>query len=229
MALLGIIFLAGVMHGLGPDHLAAITAFGAAGGQSFRRISFFSLRFAAGHAAVIGAAGLAGFVGHGFLPVRWERAFDLFAGGLLVLTGVALLVGLATGRLALHSHEHEHAHGHHRHFHMHWLVARNHQHAHGTLALGLGALFALGGARTLLVVVPIVVSETALVSLLRVGAFTLGIALAMAAYGLLAGRAFARLASGQGSNLVLARLASVAIALFSIVAGLLTIFSRLGV
>ena len=56
------IFVAGVLHGLGPDHLAGITAFGTSGGRDARRVVFFSTRFAAGHAVVIAAFGLAGCV-----------------------------------------------------------------------------------------------------------------------------------------------------------------------
>src|SRR5256886_10741048 len=108
MLLLTMIFVAGVLHGLGPDHLAAITAFGAITGHSFRRLAFFSVRFALGHAVVIcGAALLAHFV-RVTLPLTWERGFDLAAAALLLITGFALALGLITGRLSVHAHPHHH-------------------------------------------------------------------------------------------------------------------------
>src|SRR5687767_7522016 len=48
MALLTI-FAAGVLHGLGPDHLAAISGFGAATGAGATRLALFAIRFALGH------------------------------------------------------------------------------------------------------------------------------------------------------------------------------------
>src|SRR5437763_517893 len=52
MALLIVIFFFGVLHGLGPDHLAAITVFGSRGGRQLHRLTFFSLRFALGQSAL---------------------------------------------------------------------------------------------------------------------------------------------------------------------------------
>jgi hypothetical protein len=223
MGLLATVFLAGVLHGLGPDHLAAITAIGSAG-RNFRRVTFFSVRFAAGHAAVIAMAGVLGYFGRLSLPPNWERGFELLAGALLVLSGVVLMAGLLTKKLSFHSHLHEHGSGEHRHFHMHWLASEGHRHAHGSLALALGALFALGGARMLLALAPIMLAQTVGASLLRVGAFTIGMVLAMTAYGALAGHALSRPRIQQ--SLAGARLACFGVALFSIAAGLMTLAPR---
>lgn len=229
MLLLGMIFVAGVLHGLGPDHLAAITAFGAVAGRSFRRVTFFSLRFAAGHAVVIALAALTAHFSRLALPASWERGFDLGAAGLLILTGIGLLIGLLTGHLAIHTHEHHHHHGEHRHLHAHLGGKDAHQHRHGKLAFTLGGLFALGGARSLLVIVPAAMAATLLQSVLRIGVFALGILLAMSAYGLLAGRLLeqtTRLASSR-RQLLFVRLATCGISLFCIVAGWLTLSERL--
>jgi len=191
--LLALIFLAGILHGLGPDHLAAITALNAASGSDSRRLLFFSTRFALGHAAVLAVAGLSTHYLRVSLPAGWEHGFELATGWLLIVSGGALLLGLASGRLTIHSHPHEHPGGAHRHFHAHLLGAREHRHAHGKLAALLGGLFALGGARSLLAVVPAALAGTALISFLRVGIFTAGIVAGMLAYGLVAGRVFNRL------------------------------------
>lgn len=217
--LLALIFLAGVLHGLGPDHLAAITALSSVGGGA-RRLVFFSLRFALGHTAVIAAAGLTAHFGRDLLPAAWGARLDEIAGALLVLTGVALLAALLLGKVSLHSHAHKHDGSEHRHFHLHFFARASHRHGHGRLATAFGALFALGGARGLLAVVPIATSETLAVSALRIAAFTVGIAAAMVAYGLLAAPA---LKWTESRPHIGGRLAAALTSLFCIVAGALTL------
>jgi nickel/cobalt transporter (NicO) family protein len=230
MLLLTMIFLAGVLHGLGPDHLAAITGFGAIAGGSFRRMAFFSVRFAAGHAVVICAAALLARFGRMALPVSWERGFDLLAAALLIVTGLALVVGLMTGRLSIHAHEHHHGAGEHRHFHAHFGNRAEHRHKHGRLAFLLGGLFAMGGARSLLLIVPVALAETFAESMVRVVVFTLGIIVAMSAYGFVAG-GFLTCAHQEGGNphrqQLIFRLTTASVALFCVVAGLITLAERL--
>jgi ABC-type nickel/cobalt efflux system permease component RcnA len=227
MLLLSMIFFAGVLHGLGPDHLAAITAFGAVAGRSFRRITFFSIRFAAGHAVVLAAAALVAHFGRTALPLSWERRFDLAAAGLLLLTGIVLLVALAMGKVSIHAHAHEHPGGVHEHFHAHFHGKEEHGHRHGKLAFALGGLFALGGARSLLVIVPVAVAGTAFVSFLRIATFTIGIAASMVAYGLAASSVLGKTSEAIGNQRLFFRLSTAAVALFCIIAGLITLGERL--
>src|SRR5574341_324057 len=124
--LLAIIFLAGVLHGLGPDHLAALTALNAASGAGARRLLFFSTRFALGHAALLAVAGLATHSFRVSMPAGWEHGFEQATAWLLIVSGAAMLLALASGRLTLHSHSHEHPGGAHRHFHAHLVGARDH-------------------------------------------------------------------------------------------------------
>jgi hypothetical protein len=227
MLVLAMIFFAGVLHGLGPDHLAAITAFGAVAGRNFRRITFFSVRFAGGHALVMAAAALAAHFGRTALPLSWERRFDLTAAGVLLLTGVVLLLALATGKISIHAHEHAHAGGRHEHLHAHFHHQAEHGHRHGKLAFALGGLFALGGARSLLVIVPVALAATATVSLLRITAFTVGIAASMMAYGLAAGSLLGKTSESVNNQRLFFRWSTAAVALFCIVAGLITLGQRL--
>jgi hypothetical protein len=222
MILLAAIFMAGVLHGLGPDHLAAITAFGTAGGRDAKRVVFFSTRFALGHALVIAAAGLLGKFGRLLLPALWERRFEIGSGWLLVFTGLLLIAGLMTGRISLHAHPHQHAPGPHRHFHLHWFGSQRHQHGHGTAAAALGALFALGGVRGLLAVVPIALAQTLTVSLLRIGAFVVGIVASMVCYGLFTQHMLGRAHSPRWLHAT-----SYCAALFCVVAGVLVIQGRI--
>ena len=217
--LLALIFLAGMVHGLGPDHLAAITALNAASGSDSRRLLFFSTRFALGHAAVLALAGLATYYFRVSLPAGWEHGFELATGWLLIASGAALLLGMASGRLTVHSHAHEHAGGAHRHVHAHLFAAREHRHAHGKLAATLGGLFALSGTRSLLAVVPAALAQTAMVSFFRVGVFSLGIVAGMLAYGFLAGRTFRRL-ERAGGGLAPARAAFALSGAFCLAAGI---------
>jgi len=228
--LLAMVFVAGLLHGLGPDHLAAITAVGVVAGQGFRRIAFLSVRFAAGHAVVIGVAALLAHFGRMAMPVSWERGFDLAAGGLLILTGVAMIVGLITGHLSVHSHLHHHSAAGHRHVHAHFGSRATHQHRHGSLAFVLGGLFALGGARSLLLIVPVALAQTFAVSLLRIAAFTLGIVVSMAGYGLVAGSMLRRANEGAPNprrQQFIFRLTTAGVALFCLVTGVITLAGRL--
>ncbi len=229
MLLLAMIFLAGVLHGLGPDHLAAITAFGAIAGGSFRRVAFFSVRFAAGHAAVICAAALLAHFGRMALPASWERGFDLLAAAVLIATGLALAAGLITGRVSVHAHEHHHGAGEHRHFHTHFGSRAEHRHKHGRLAFLLGGLFAMGGARSLLLIVPVALAQTFAASMGRIGAFTLGIVVSMSAYGFVAGGFLSNANRGRGDShrqQLIFRLTTVSVALFCVIAGLITLAGR---
>ena len=223
---LWILFSLGVLHGIGPDHLAAITAFGAAAGRDFRKVVFFAIRFAMGHALVLGAAGIFAKFGSMMLPQRWEDGFDIATGALLGLTGLIVLAGLLTGRIKIHTHHHHHDHSVHHHFHLHLFNARNHEpeqhpHLHGSTALGLGALFAMGGARSLLLVAPIALAHTIAESLLRVAVFCTGIIFSMVVYGWLTQVALTRLERfADGSHNRRIMLASAyTVALFCIVAG----------
>lgn len=229
MWMLVLIFLAGVLHGLGPDHLAAITAFGAIAGGSFRRVTFFSIRFAAGHAVVIAVAAIAAHFGRVAMPVSWERGFDIGAGILLVVTGIGLLIGLITGHLAIHAHEHHHHGGDHKHFHAHMGSQATHGHKHGRLAWLLGGLFAMGGARSLLLIVPVAIAQTFTLSMVRVAAFTLGIVVSMCAYGLVAGGFLSRASekvNPQRQRLMF-RLTTAGISVFCVIAGMMTLAERL--
>lgn len=241
MFLLLAIFAAGLLHGIGPDHLAAITAFGVAVEHDFRRVVWFAVRFAGAHALVIAVAGIAGYFGRMLLPVRWENAFELGAGGLLVLVGLAALIGLVSGKIKVHEHLHLHHHHPHKHLHVHVVPEEakqwNHEHAHqgtdhvhGGVAATLGVLFALGGTRSLIAVVPIAVAPTFVQTLLRISAFIVGIILSMVAYAFVTQHVFGRLADRAnkvGYAPVFLKASSYLLAGFCIVAGMMTITDRL--
>jgi len=229
MLLLIVIFFVGVLHGLGPDHLAAITVFGSRGSPSPSRLTFFAFRFALGHAVVIAVAGLLAKFGKSLMPPIMEARFDVAGGVLLVATGIVLVVGIALGKIRLHAHQHHHPAGEHKHLHLHLGELRRHDHAHGRVAVLLGAFFALGGFRALLTVAPIALAPALVQSVLRIAVFTLGIIVAMVAYGLASGSAFQQLESKKGTlGILWAQCSGYAVGVFSIIAGLLTLHEHLG-
>ncbi|HYE23886.1 MAG TPA: hypothetical protein VEG32_01680 [Clostridia bacterium] len=223
---LWVLFSLGLLHGVGPDHLAAITAYGAAAGRDFRRVIYFAVRFAIGHAAVLAIAGILAKVSTELLPERVTGFFEVSAGAFLMLTGVVALLGLLTGKIKVHSHHHHHDNSVHHHFHLHLFKAREHKpsqhpHMHGAGALALGAFFAIGGARSVLTIAPIAFAETFAQSLLRVGVFCLGIVAAMVLYGWLTQVALTsleRFADGSHNRRIMLASAYV-VAVFCIVAG----------
>lgn len=226
MMWLVILFSMGLLHGIGPDHLAAITAFGAAAGNEFRRVVFFAIRFSLGHAVVLMGAALLGKVATMFLPQHWEHMFEIGGGVLLLGAGLLLLAGLISGKIRVHTHHHAHTGSLHHHFHLHLFpakahVATQHEHPHGGAALGLGALFAMGGARSLLTVAPIALAPTVSASLLRVGIFCVGIVAAMVVYAWIVQRALVSLskfADGRQNGRIML-MSGYVLAGFCIVAG----------
>lgn len=224
--MLALIFAAGILHGLGADHLVAITAVAAAGG-GFQHITAFAARFAFGHALVIVLAGTVAFFGKRFLPPLWEKNFELVAGASLVLGGVVLLVGLLTKRISLHSHHHQHEGVPHTHLHFHFTRAQSHRHMHGVFTVLLGAMFALGGARTMLVATPIVLARDGFEFVLRIAAFTAGIVISMTLFGALARILLDRGSKFLGDPLARMRRLSFLTACLCIAAGFWIIASRI--
>jgi hypothetical protein len=160
-----------------------------------------------------------------FLPAHIERMFEVGAGGLLVIFGILLLIALLSGVIRVHTHEHVHDHSVHGHFHFHWSGLEKHEHLHGNMApVVLGGLFALGGARSLIIALPVALAPTLLESLIRVMAFAAGIVFSMVAYAYLTQRGLQLLTNRAGhySHRILLGSAYV-IALFCVVAGVLTI------
>jgi hypothetical protein len=129
-------FLQGLLHGLGPDHCAAVATLGTTS-RGRRGALLTALRFAIGHALVLGA--LASFcllLGFG-ISESFERWSEMLGGAVLI--GVALTALFFPGAL---SHGHPHLPGHDEH------------HTHARVSTAAGALMAVSGARSLLLALP---------------------------------------------------------------------------
>lgn len=198
MFILLALFAAGVLHGLGPDHLAAIAALvgrGAEARPSRRQLAGVGLRFGLGHVATLMLlAGAAWALGRN-LPEHWQRGLEQAGGIVLVFLGGWVLAELFRCGVSVHSHAHTHRHGviehEHEHPHLHFGSREHGAHAHPHLAWLVGGLTGFSGARSLLAALPVVVagspdSGSAGTALARALAFGAGIVVSMAAAGWLA-------------------------------------------
>jgi hypothetical protein len=190
---------------------------------------------------IIVIAGVLGHFGRDLLSPNLQKIFDVGAGALLVLTGLAAVIGLLTGKIKVHQHSHTHHHHPHKHLHVHlipeeakaWQHEQAHQgseHVHGGMAVTLGMLFALGGTRSLLMVVPMAIASTLTMTMIRVSVLVLGIIISMVAYAFITQHAFealARKANAVGHAPAFLKASSYVLAGFCIVAGMLTINEHL--
>jgi len=186
--------LFGVLHGLGPDHCAALASL-IAHDPDRRASTRASFQFGLGHAAALGIFGLAAGASGLLIPESWERAAEVFAGILLLVVGVLALTR-RDAQLVVHSHEHGHPHAHDAHPHAHWHMhlgggalfrqhEARHPHAHPHLAAIIGGAFGLSGVRALTLALPplILAAHSVASALVFVAAFGFGVTVAMVAFG----------------------------------------------
>lgn len=186
MVLLASALVLGFLHGLGPDHLMAIAALSMDSGHAPSRRSRaigVAIRFAFGHALLLGlGAGLIVLIGWS-IPANVERGGEMLGGALLIVMGVVTLQHLRT---------HQPHAGPHGHSHVPTLV---------------GAAFAVSSLRALALLTPFGADlGTAPLPLLLalIGVFAAGILVSMVLFGvLLAGvlsmRALARVGHAAGA------------------------------
>jgi hypothetical protein len=217
----------GFLHGLGADHLMAVAALsiGAAGETAAvqrSRALGVAVRFAFGHAVLLGlGAGALLLVGWS-LPLMFERAGEVLGGTLLIGLGVVGIVVVRGGRIYGHSHRHRNEAV--AHWHLH--VGRPERHplasAHSHLPTIVGAAFALSSLRALTTLAPFGdrVSVAPLWSIfVMIGFFGVGILLSMSLFGVAFARALSAAVAarlGQAAALVMA-VTSVALGVFWIV------------
>jgi nickel/cobalt transporter (NicO) family protein len=191
-------FALGFLHGLGGDHLVAIATLSMDGGDASAaarraRALGVALRFAIGHALLLGCgAGLIVLVGWS-IPPHVERGGEMLGGALLVVMGLVTLQHLErpTSRAALGRPRHAHAH----------------PHAHSHLPAMVGAAFAISSLRAVVMLTPFgqsAGSQPLPMLLALIGVFATGILASMSLFGVaLAGvlstRALQRVGHGAGA------------------------------
>jgi nickel/cobalt transporter (NicO) family protein len=157
----------GLLHGLGPDHCAAIATLGASGDR--RKSLRVALSFAWGHTLVLGLlAGACLALGVG-LSEAFERWAERLGGFVLVALAISAL--LFPGTLQ-HGHPNLPPHG--------------HDHGHARLGGVAGALMAVSGVRALALALPplLVGGALHLAGWVYLPAFGAGVFLSMAGVGL---------------------------------------------
>ncbi len=199
----------GLLHAVGPDHCAAMATLGTLGGGRRRAAIATALRFALGHAAMLGGiAALCLLAGVG-LSETFERWAEVFGGTVLVALAVTALLFPNS-----FSHGHPHLPGHAR---------EPHQHVH-TVSTAAGALMAISGVRSLLLALPplLMGGSMSLAAWTYLPGFALGILVGMGAVGLVFAVGISRL------NHRLTAWVQRAVAVGSGALGLFWIGSRLG-
>ena len=180
----------GFLHGLGADHLMAITVLsaGESGVDGSGRVSFgVAARFAFGHALLLfGGAVFVLMLGWN-IPLAFEQVSEVFAGGLLVLLGIVGLWAMQTGRLYGHSHSNGQL------VRPAWQLHFGRQSHHSTekrqalLPTVLGAVFAVSGLRSLTLLAPFenvsTFNYSLLILVLLILVFAVGIMLSMCLFG----------------------------------------------
>jgi hypothetical protein len=185
----------GFLHGLGADHLMAIAALtvngrSATGRQA--RVLPTAVRFAAGHAMLLGVGATVAVAFGWVLPAAIESGAEALGGGLLVLLGVAGLWSLWSGRAYGHMHRIGDAGPR---WHLH--VGRRDHHPAGEASQVptlMGAVFAVSSLRMLMLLTPFEadLGGLALPALLAlITLFGVGILISMSLFGVVLARVLA--------------------------------------
>ncbi|HZI08014.1 MAG TPA: hypothetical protein VEZ71_28600 [Archangium sp.] len=199
----------GLLHAVGPDHCAAMATLGTLGPSRRRATFIVALRFAIGHAAVLGGVATFCLLAGVGLSETFERWAEIFGGAVLVALAVTAFL---FPNVLRHGHPHLPGHTHEPHSHM-----------HDQVSTAAGALMAVSGVRSLLLALPPLLVGGSMQSSgwTYLPGFAFGILVGMGAVGLL----FAEGLSRVGTTLAerLQRLVAGA----SAVLGVFWIFSRL--
>ena len=198
--------------------IAALSLAPAPGGPAVQRARAFGIavRFAIGHAVLLGAGAAALIVLGWSLPLAVEKGGEMLGGTLLILLGGLGIWGAFSGRLYGHTHVHSGEPA--AHWHLHF--GRRTRHpvpaAHSHVPTIVGAAFAISSLRALTLLAPFGGTTGASVSSLLglVAMFSVGILLSMSLFGV----AFARLMSAP-AILRLGRASAVAMAFASMALG----------
>ncbi|HEX5725570.1 MAG TPA: hypothetical protein VFX98_08900 [Longimicrobiaceae bacterium] len=163
--------IAGFVHALEADHMAAVTAFVSRRPRPLEAVGF-GVRWGLGHSAAVLAVGLTLIVLDVRVPETVARGLEFGVGTLLLGLGVWLLWSVL----------HERAHR----------LAGGPVHAHGRGSLWVGVAHGLAGTAPLLVALPVAMTRSPWAAGGYLLLFGVGTTLAMALYALAAGLVFHR-------------------------------------
>lgn len=184
-----------------------------------------AVRFAIGHALLLGAGAALLILLGWSLPMAVERGGEMLGGGLLIVLGVVALWGLASGRVYGHSHLHSGEPAAHWHLHVGSPDRHPAPASHSHLPTLIGAAFAISSLRALTLLAPFgrgIDGASLPLLLVLVGVFAVGILISMSLFGV----AFARVLSVASAHR-LGRVSAVLTAVASMGLGGYWIFTAL--
>lgn len=182
-------FILGTLHAFDADHLTAVTAFSGKA-PSARRAALYGVLWGLGHTAMLFLFGVVAIAFRFVIPPMIETASEAIVGALLVGIGIWVLRGVLRSR-RIHIHRHEHDGVEHVHFHSHQ-AASDHRHGHSMFLVG--AAHGLAGTASVLVLIPITLSQSIMTAGSYLLVFGIGTMTAMGVFAYLLG-SVARLAA----------------------------------
>jgi nickel/cobalt exporter len=184
-ALISIGFSLGLVHALDADHVMAVSALSNSRPGFLKTISFCA-HWALGHGGVLMASGLLLF-GLGIsIPESLSHIAEIFVGVFLIAIGLACFWRFRRERISLVEHQHGEV------VHRHWQIegdtahsgkTSNHRYRGHTPVL-VGVMHGLAGSAPALALIPMVAHGELLMAMLYLVLFSVGVMLAMLAFGL---------------------------------------------
>ena len=191
----------GLVHGLGPDHCAAIATLGTStdehGNPKAARLRtlWIAVRFAIGHALMLGMVALICVAAGVGLSEAFEKWAEVAGGAVLIALAISALFFPSVLR---HGHPHLPGHGH---SHVHPPAERS-----ARVSTAAGALMAVSGARSLLIALPplMVGGALKLSAWAYLPGFAVGILVSMGVVGVIVAEGAARLGDRLRQGVALA-------------------------
>lgn len=195
----------GVVHAFDVDHIAAVTAF-ASDHPNPKKAATVGIAWGVGHTTTLILLGGISVLFRFVIPPILESVSELTIGFLLISIGSWVIVDLFRNRRT-HLHRHVHDGYEHVHFHSHRKSA-DHHHRHSMFLVGAAHGFA--GTASVMVLVPVTLSQSVATAAGYLILFGIGTVVAMGCIALIVGSAaqrvrstrllpFLRLASGVAS------------------------------
>lgn len=176
-------FILGCLHAFDVDHVVAVTAFTSKHPHQ-RKAAVFGLLWGLGHTASLMVFGLVTLALKVVIPPLVESLAELAVGVILVGIGIWVLKDVLMEK-RIHIHRHNHDGTEHAHFHSH-KHGEHHSHKHSMFLIG--ATHGLAGTASVMVLIPITLTQSLLVAGLYLLLFGIGTITAMMLFASLLGR-----------------------------------------
>ena len=179
----------GCIHAFDADHLAAVTAFASRNAAADKHpeakaAARFGLLWGLGHSAILLVLGLLSIVFRFIIPPVLESIAEIAVGALLVAIGVWVLRDLFLKK-QLHIHKHTHDGVEHIHIHSH---KRGEDHRHQHSMFWVGATHGFAGTASVMVIIPIAITESITAAAVYLLLFGVGTVCAMSFFAFTVGK-----------------------------------------